>query len=67
MNTENSKLWKRVKKKCGLTDSEVSMAIKLNLTPEKVMKMIPAKNEQWKDVPALRIRRLYEKKFGHDA
>ena len=56
--------WKRVKNKCGLDDEEVRMAIKLSLTPEKVLRMIPDKKEQWKDAPPLRIRRLYSRKFG---
>jgi len=56
--------WTKAKRKCDLNDTEVKMAQKLNLTPDKVMKMIPSKSESWKDVPALRIRRLYEKRFG---
>ena len=40
---------------------EIKMAKKLNLTPKKVLGMIPNKNEAWKDEPALRIRRMYDK------
>lgn len=56
--------WKKAKRKCGLDDTEVEMAKRLDLTPEKVLRMIPNKNEQWKDIPPLRIRRLYDRRFG---
>ena len=56
--------WKTAKAKCGLDEEEIGMAKRLGLTPEKVLRMIPAKGEQWKDVPPLRIRRLYSREFG---
>jgi hypothetical protein len=57
--------WKYAKNKCGLDDTEVEMAKRLGFTPDKVLNMIPDKREQWKDIPPLRIRRLYDKKFGN--
>lgn len=40
------------------------MAQKLGRTPEDVLRMIPNEKEKWKDRPALRIRRLYSRKYG---
>ena len=56
--------WEKAKKKAKLTDTEVEMAKRLNLTPEAVISLIPDKRELWKDPVALFVRRLYEKKFG---
>lgn len=56
--------WRSVQKRCGLDDEEIRMAQKLGRTPEDVLRMIPNEKEKWKDRPALRIRRLYSRKYG---
>lgn len=56
--------WRKAKAKCGLDREEIRMAVRLGLTPEKVLRMIPDRREMWKDPPPLRIRRLYDRTFG---
>ena len=53
--------WTEAKKKCRLWESEVRMAKELGLSPDSLIRNIPSDKERWKDPPALRIRRIYEK------
>ena len=64
MPKEKAAAWKTARKLCRLDDTEVRMAEKLGITPEKALAMRPDPKESWKDPAALRIRRLYDKAFG---
>ena len=55
--------WLDAKKLCGLNERELKMAKELGMTPEGLIKNIPSPKERWKDSPALRIRRIYDKEI----
>ena len=64
MANSTNEEWRKIKKECHLDDEEVWMAGKLYLTPEKIRRMARSEKEPWKDVIPLRIRRLFDQKFG---
>ncbi len=57
----DKKAYQKAKNKCRLDSHELRMAIELGISAEKLLSMIPHRNEPWKDPVALRIRRLYDK------
>lgn len=66
-----SEQWAIVKHKAKLDDHEIDLAKLMYMTPEQVLSMIPTgntkKKEDWKDSPALHIRRLYDEQHVHPA
>ena len=57
--------WSKAKRQFHLDDEELWMAKKLRLTPEIIRrKLARSGSEEWKDVVPLRIRRLFDRRFG---
>ncbi len=61
MKNETAKAYQKARIKCRLDQNELRMAARLGIPPEKLLSMIPGRNENWKDPVALRIRRLYDR------
>lgn len=63
--------WVIVQKKAELNDRETEIAKLMYMTPDQVLSMVPPANtaskEDWKDSPALHIRRLYDEQHVHPA
>ena len=61
MEKEIRNTYRKAKIKCRLDENELRMAAELGIPPDKLLSMIPNRNESWKDPVALRIRRLYDR------
>ena len=60
--------YEQAKRRCGMTDTEVEMAIRLRVSPETLIRNASSrKAEKWKDPIPLYTRRLYEKRFEKEA
>ena len=60
--------YEQAKRRCGMTDTEVEMAIRLRVSPETLIRNASSrKAEKWKDPIPLIIRRMYEKRFEKEA
>ena len=44
----NDQLWQEAKKRCRLSDEDISLAKRLGLNPRSLIKNIPNKSELWK-------------------
>ncbi|GEM_PF-982041 len=62
---KNGDEWQDAKRRCRLSDEEVSMAKELGLGPRSLIKNIPAKSQPWKAPVGEWIRDMYAKRFGN--
>ena len=56
--------WAEAKKRCRLSDEDVSMARELGMSPRDAIKNMPSKSEQWKAPVKDWIHNLHNKRFG---
>ena len=60
--------YEQAKRRCGMTDTEVEMAIRLHVSPKTLIRNASSqRTEKWKDPIPLYTRRLYEKRFEKEA
>ena len=68
MNRQNEDAWREAKRRCRLTDEEVTMAKELGFQPKSLIKNIPSPSSQrWKAPVNQWVRSLYQEKFGPHA